>query len=146
MARARKILVGVDFSESSKATLKYAHEFFSDCGVEIHIVHVIDDTIPEGFYIPHTSVDEMSKDAEKYATEELKKFVPKRVMAGGADVRLVVLEGEPYSTLIDYAVKNTLEIIVLGSHGASKLEKMLLGSVTDKVIRKSPIPILVVTN
>jgi universal stress protein A len=146
MAKIRKILVGVDFSENSKKTLKYAHDFFSDCGIEIHVVHVVNDAIPEGSYIPHTSIDEMGKDAVKYATEELEKFVPRKVMAGGADVRLVVLKGEPYSTVIEYAEKSGLELIVVGSHGASKLEKMLLGSVTDKIIRKSPIPILVVKN
>ncbi len=146
MAKIRKILVGVDFSENSKKTLKYAHEFFSDCGIEIHVVHVVNDAIPEGFYIPHTSVDEMGRDAVKYATKELEKFVPRKIMAGGADVRLVVLEGEPYSTVIEYAEENKLELIVVGSHGMSRLEKMLLGSVTDKVVRKSPIPVLVVKN
>lgn len=146
MAKVRKILVGVDFSENSRNCLLYAFEFFKGCGIEMHVVHVVYDPLPEGSYIPHRSVNEMEKSSLEYATEELTKFMPRRIMSSGEEIRPVVLKGEPYSTLIEYAQKNGLELIVMGSHGASGLERMFLGSVTDKVIRKSPIPILVVKN
>ncbi len=146
MAKVRKILVAVDFSENSKNSLMYAFEFFKGCGIEMHVVHVVHDPLPERSYIPHPSVNQMEKSSLEYATEELTKFIPRRIMNSGEEIHPVVLQGEPYSKLIDYAVKNHLELIVMGSHGASRLEKMLLGSVTDKVIRQSPVPILVVKN
>jgi len=146
MAKVRKILVAVDFSENSKNCLKYAFEFFKGCGIEMHVVHVVYEPLPAGSYIPHPSVNQMEKSSVEYATEELTKFMPRRIMNSGEEIHPVVLEGEPYSTLIEYAEKNQLELIVMGSRGASGLERMLLGSVTDKVIRKSPIPVLVVKN
>ncbi len=145
MSLVRKILVAVDFSENSKKTLAYAFDFFKGCGVEFHVVHVVHDLLPEGFYIPHHSVDEIEKGSLDYAAEELKKFIPHR-LTRSENVHPVIVEGIPYAGIIDYAKKNKLELIVIGSYGMSRLEKMLLGSVTDKVIRKSPIPILVVKN
>lgn len=146
MPTVRKILVAVDFSENSKNSLKYAVDFFKGCGAEFHVVHVVHDSLPEGSYIPHLSVDQMEKTAVEYATEELGKFMARRIMASGEEIRQAVLQGVPYTALIDYAKKHKLELIVMGSQGASGFEKMLLGSVTDKVIRKSPIPVLVVKN
>jgi nucleotide-binding universal stress UspA family protein len=144
MSKVRKILVAVDFSENSKNTLKYAYEFFKGCGIEFHVVHVVYEALPEGSYIPHTSVGEMGKTSMDYATEELDKFIPLKIMSSGEEIHKAVLEGPPYSTIIEYAQKNGLELIVMGSQGASGLAKFLLGSVTDKVIRQSPIPVLVV--
>lgn len=145
MPKVKKILIAVDFSDCSKKSLNYAFEFFKGCDIEFHVVHVVHDPHLQGFYIPHISVDEIQKNAEEYANADLKKFIPRKFMTY-EDIHLVVLKGEPYSALIDYAVKHHLELIVMGSHGASRLEKMLLGSVTDKVVRQSPIPILVVKN
>jgi universal stress protein A len=146
MPQVRKILVAVDFSENSKNSLKYAFEFFKGCGVQFHVVYVVDDPLPQGSYIPHRSVNEMEKTAGESAGEELKKFIPRKIMDSGEEIRALVLKGEPYSTLIEYAENKGLELIVMGSQGASGLEKMLLGNVTDKVIRKSPIPVLVFKN
>ena len=146
MANVRKILVAVDFSENSRNALKYAYEFFKGCGVAFHVVHVVHDPLPEGSYIPHRSVDEMEKTAEEYAAEELQRFLPRRLVQSGEEVHPIVLKGEPYTTLVEYAVAQGLDIIVMGSQGATGLEKMLLGNVTDKVIRKSPVPVLVYKN
>jgi nucleotide-binding universal stress UspA family protein len=143
MAKVRKILVAVDFGENSKRCLNYAYEFFKGGSVEFHVVHVVRDTLPEGSYIPHRSVENMLKDALELATKELQKFIPRKILSSGEDVHPIVLEGEPYSVLIDYAQEKKLELLVLGSQGTRGVEKMLLGNVTDKVIRKSPIPVLV---
>ncbi len=143
MAKVRKILVAVDFSEDSKKTLKYAFDFFRGCGVEMHIVHVIYDPLPEGSYIPHRSVDEMEKSVTDLTMEELKKFISRKILNSDEKIEPAVLSGTPYAELIKYAKKHEIELIVIGSQGMSRLEKMLLGNVTDKVVRKSPIPVMV---
>jgi nucleotide-binding universal stress UspA family protein len=143
MSNVRKILVAVDFSEDSRKTLQYAFDFFQGCGVEIHVVHVIYDPLPAGSYIPHRSVDEMEKSAVDLAMEDLKKFISRKVLTSEEKVEPVVLCGTPYAELLDYGKKHGIELIVIGSQGMSRLEKMLLGNVTDKVVRKSSVPVMV---
>ncbi len=143
MTKVHKILVAVDFSEDSKKTLHYAFDFFQGGEVEMHIVHVIYDPLPEGSYIPHRSVNEMEKSIFDLVLEDLKKFISRKILNSGEKVEPVVLSGTPYAELIHYAKKHGIELIVIGSQGMSRLEKMLLGNVTDKVVRKSPIPVMV---
>lgn len=143
MGKVRKILVAIDFSEDSKKTLQYAFDFFQGCGVEMHIVHVIYDPLPQGSYIPHRSVGEMEKSAVDLAMEDLKKFISRKILNSGEKIEPVVLSGTPYAELIGHAKQHGIELIVIGSQGMSRLEKMLLGNVTDKVVRKSPIPVMV---
>jgi nucleotide-binding universal stress UspA family protein len=145
MSKVKKIAVAVDFSESSKAAINYAFQFFKGCGVEFHVVHVVADPLPEGSYIPHISVDKMEKTTEEYAREALIKFISPRFMDTETVVP-VLITGDPYSEIVDYADKNRLEMIVIGSHGQGRFEKMLIGSVADKVIRKSSVPVLVVSS
>jgi len=109
----------------------------------MHVVHVIYDPLPEGSYIPHRSVDEMEKSVVDLTMEELKKFISRKILNSGENIEPVVLRGTPYAELIGYAKKYGAELIVIGSQGMSRLEKMLLGNVTDKVVRKSPIPVMV---
>jgi len=143
MSQVRTILVAVDFSEDSKKTLQYAFNFFKGCGVEMHVVHVIYDPLPEGSYIPHRSVNEMEKSVTDLTLEDLKKFISRKILNSGETIVPAVLSGTPYAELIKYAKKHGIELIVIGSQGMSRLEKMLLGNVTDKVVRKSPIPVMV---
>ncbi len=143
MAKVRKVLIAVDFGEDSKRSLNYAFELFKGCGAEFHVVHVVRDKLPEGYYIPHRSVEDMLAEALELATKELQKFIPRKILASGEEVYPTILQGEPYTVLIDYALDKKLELLVLGSQGTRGVEKMLLGNVTDKVIRKSPIPVLV---
>jgi universal stress protein A len=143
MTQVRRLLVAVDFSEHSKETLKYAYDFFKGCGVEMHVVHIVPDPFPEGSYIPHRSVDEMEKTATEVAMTQLKKFISRKLLESGEDIRPMVRTGTPYAALIEYAKKNEVDLIVIGSQGLGRLETMLLGNVTDKVVRKSPVPVLV---
>lgn len=143
MSGVKRVLIAVDFSQSSKQALKYAFQFFGGCGIEFHIAHIVVDPFTEGSYIPHISVDEMDKTTEEYAEEALAKFIPQKFM-DTESVTTVVLRGDPYDTIVDYAAKHKLEMIVIGSHGSTRIEKMLIGSVADKVIRKSSVPVLVV--
>ena len=55
-----------------------------------------------------------------------------------------LLDGEPYVALMDYAKEQEMDMIVLGIRGHTLLEKLLVGSTTDRLIRHSPIPVLAV--
>ncbi|MDX1763881.1 MAG: universal stress protein [bacterium] len=143
MSGVRKVLIAIDFSQSSKQALQYASQFFHGCGVEFHVAHIVADPFIEGSYIPHLSVDKMEKTTEEYAQEALSKFIPGKFM-DTESVTTVVLRGDPYAEIVNYAAEHKVEMIVIGSHGSSPIENMLIGSVADKVIRMSSVPVLVV--
>jgi nucleotide-binding universal stress UspA family protein len=78
--------------------------------------------------------------------QRLEEFVVKNVADVGANLRIrkVVDAGQPYGTIVDWAEKERIDLIVMSSHGRSGLSRMLIGSVTDKVLRVAPCPLLVI--
>jgi nucleotide-binding universal stress UspA family protein len=85
------------------------------------------------------------REMEKHK-QRLDEFVAKNVADVGANLRIrkVVDAGQPYGAIVDCAEKERIDLIVMSSHGRSGLSRMLIGSVTDKVLRGTPCPILVV--
>jgi nucleotide-binding universal stress UspA family protein len=67
-----------------------------------------------------------------------------RVLGGLDGVRLVTLEGDPAGTIVDQAVAIPADVVVMGTHGRSGFERLLIGSIAEKVVRKAPCPVLLV--
>jgi nucleotide-binding universal stress UspA family protein len=90
-------------------------------------------------YFPKDAAKKMKQDVEK----QLKKFavdhIPEEVVYS-----INVAEGKPSSTILEYAAKLGADLIVMPSHKRSKIDKVILGSVANKVVQKSPINVLVV--
>ena len=139
-----KILHPTDFSANSNHALKYACAFAAHFGAELHLLHVVPDlaliTLPptDGF-LP----DEYYQNAKKHADEELAKL-PVREMAGKSRLVKQTLEGSAFLEIIRYAKENHIDLIVMGTHGYSGLTHLVMGSVAEKVVRRSPCPVLTV--
>ena len=144
MAKAfQKVLAPVDFSETSKAALDYALDLVSPGGVLL-VCHVVDDVpLTYGYAGVAVPPPEVSQRMTDEATRELDAFVPQTLPAG---VRLErrVLHGPPFAGIVRLAREEQVDLIVMGTHGRTGLKHMLLGSVTEKVVRTSPCPVLVV--
>jgi len=145
MAEIKKILYATDFSDLSAWALPYAVYLAEKCQGELHCLHVVDDSyqywltfeppaIPAG-----PSVENLVESAEK----ELKKFLSGKLPA---ELPLVteVLHGRAFVEIIHYARDHQIDLIVVGTHGWSALRQVLMGSVADKLVRKSPCPVLTV--
>ncbi len=105
---------------------------------------------------------EPDSDAESYRTidasiEGLKKilrheggeairYIEEQAKREGVDVRKWIMEGQPAKEILKLAEEQSVDLIVMGTLGRSGIEKFLLGSVADKVIRGSSIPVMVVRN
>ncbi len=141
----RKILYATDFSELSAWALNYATYLARTCGAELHCVHVVDDSYQywmsfDAGTIPATlPVEQLTGSAEKQMAAFLAEKVP-------ADMAVVskVLHGRAFVEIIRYARQQQMDLIVLGTHGWSALRQVLMGAVADKVVRKSPCPVLTV--
>jgi nucleotide-binding universal stress UspA family protein len=131
----RKILAPTDFSDLSAIGVRYACRLAKDVGAEVTIFHVV--------VLDESGINKREMEEHK---QRLDEFVAKNVADVGANLRIrkVVDAGQPYGAIVDCAEKERSDLIVMSSHGRSGLSRMLIGSVTDKVLRGAACPVLVV--
>ena len=146
MARIKKILYPTDFSEHSLCALPYAKEMAKNSSAEIHCLHVVDETCQYWLGAGEASMPVVMpvEDIKSSAQELMKQFVEKHFedLHGGVVTNIVT--GRPFVEIIRYARDNEIDLIVIATHGHGALASMLLGSVTEKVVRKSSCPVLTV--
>jgi nucleotide-binding universal stress UspA family protein len=115
-------------------------------GEEVVVLHIIDESEIE--HIAHLSeasldIEELEKKREEYAKEEI-WAVEKELKESGFTVKTMIKKGVPFTDILKAEEKENISVVVIGSHGKSCISEMLLGSVSEKVIRKSSKPVLVV--
>jgi len=146
-----KIMACVDFSEISHRVLKVAMELASLAKAQVLIVHVVEKKVPllvsEGIVIPKVEIEkfnEIYRIMEEKAKEKLEEMTKEIQGEWEVEVTPFVLVGEPLDLLLDKAEEEKVNLIVVGSHGKKGVERLLLGSVSEKVARKAPCSVLVV--
>ncbi|NNE46320.1 MAG: universal stress protein [Rhodothermales bacterium] len=141
-----RILVGTDFSDSSHAALRQAASLGQTCGAETHVAHVID-TLGENPLVEAYRVainDRILIDALVQESSRLMKtFINRSGIDEGAVKSVQVRGPRPAHALVDYARKEEMDLIAVGTHGRSGLKRLLLGSVARAVVAESDIPVLV---
>ena len=145
MVEFKQILCPIDLSELSLRPLAYAAAFTRWYKARLTVVHVAPTFDPMlvragGLAEPVRTVFPMSREEVE---AELRRAV-EAAGAGALDVALVAEAGEAVATIVDRAVAIPADLIVMGTHGRSGFDRLLLGSVTEKVLRKTPCPILTV--
>jgi nucleotide-binding universal stress UspA family protein len=138
-----RILVPIDGSPQADKAIEHAlEEFESD---DITVLNVID-PIEAGYTaqatVPGYSEEwfEQSKDAADALFEDAQEIADEY----GIDLGTVTEVGRPSRTIVDYAENNDFDHIVMGSHGRSGVTRILLGSVAENVVRRSPMPVTIV--
>jgi len=144
LAPIKQILVPLDFSDFSCRALKAARWIAADVGATIRALHVIEEIIHPSFYVTgQTSLSSWYPEIEANSVKEMQKLADK---AGGPDVPLEfhVKEGRSAVDIVAFAKRNAIQLIVMASHGLTGIDHFLLGSVTEKVVRLAPCPVLVI--
>jgi len=139
-----KILYPTDFSDVSKKALDYLAQL-KDAGTkEIVVLHVIDERgIDAISRYGSGSAETIIGRIEKEAREEGKK-IEKKLRQSGLNVKVRIETGVPLKEILKAEQEEKVSVIVIGSHGKTNIKEMLLGSVSEKVIRKSKNPVLVI--
>lgn len=141
----KKILVPVDFSEFSDKAAEYALFLAEKYRAHITLLHVIilfqeDFDEEEQLKAYEKTIQKKEKEREKQM-ESHSKTAKKR----GVEVNSVLLRGFSIpNSILDYISDKDYDLVVMGTHGHTGFKKLLLGSVTDKVMRESPIPVLTI--
>jgi universal stress protein A len=136
MGMLKKILAPTDFSDLSARGVRYACQLAKEVGAEIIVLDVI--VLDES--------NAISKREREQHKKRLNEFIAEKIADAGAGltIRQVVDAGQAFGAIVDCAEKEGVDLIVMSSHGRSGLSRMLIGSVTDKVLRGAPCPVLVV--
>ncbi len=139
----RSILCPVDFSPTSEDALRYAVSLASqlDAG-EVHLLHVHQTpavVLPDGSTVVATGLP----DIRQHASRELESLA-KRYSAHGTAVVPHLAEGLPYRVIAEEAEALGVDLVVIGTHGRTGVKHALLGSVAERVIRISPVPVCTV--
>jgi nucleotide-binding universal stress UspA family protein len=133
-----RILCPVDFSEESRAALRVAADFAKRCGAELTLLHA---------HGRHTHL------VEQVATEQarphrdsgaLEQWKSDAESLGVARAATASVPGDPRVVIVQHAQENGFDLIVMGTHGRTGRQRLLIGSVAENVVRSSRVPVLTV--
>jgi nucleotide-binding universal stress UspA family protein len=140
----KKILIAVDDSTHAQRAAKLGVELAEALKAEIAFVYVFDATAtPAGAWgFPADRISAMSELEGKRLLKKLRESTPTRARSR-ARVREFLESGSPAASIVEVAKKWHADLIVMGSHGRGKVKGILMGSVSQDVLRQAPCPILV---
>ncbi len=138
MITLERILVPTDFSECSVRARSYACELAKRFNSELHLFHVAVPVTAPGYM---GTIPESLLEPEEAARAELEKWNDPDYEQVKGVVREVAI-GTPFVEIVHYAREQDIDLIVIGTHGRSGISHALLGSVTEKVVRKAACPVL----
>ena len=142
----KKILYPTDFSKHSLAALPYAKEMAEKFGAELHVLHVVDSAYQywmaggEDTAAVVISENELMDSAQ----QQMDDFIEKNLGDYKSPMTVKLLPGRPFLEIIHYARDQGIDMIVIATHGYGALTSMLIGSVTEKVLRKAPCPVMTI--
>jgi len=129
----RRVLVGCDFSPDSSLALQHALSLAQEFEAELHLMHVLE---------PSTGLaEELQRSLMDALQQRLSALIPEAAQTW-CRVTTTLSVGQPHEELSQYAVNHDIDLIVLGVRGHSLVERLLVGSTTDRVLRQAPCPVL----
>lgn len=139
MVQLRNILIPTDFSDYASVAIEYGSTLADAFAAKVHLIHVLEthlSAVPVfgGGLAVSSNVSESKSTAQKMLAE----------LAEGRDMTLCTLDGPPFLEILRYAEQHDIDMIVMGTHGRSGLEHVLLGSVAERIVRKSACPVLTI--
>lgn len=135
-----RILLPVDFTEHSSRAAEHALRLARQNDATIHLVHVVN--ISDDI-MPLASSMEFERKAAKAASRALTEFTAK-ALQGYEKVATEVLSGVPYREILGYIKASKCDLVVMGSYGKGGMDRLLMGSTTERILRRATCPVLVV--
>ncbi len=139
----KNILVTTDFSDFSTAAIEYASSFALLYAATIHLVHVVEPRAIVGIHDIELNTGFRGEELEEKAREEMRKFVYWK-LKNNTNMEQIILHGDPHREIVRYAQEREIDMIVIATHGRTGLAHILMGSVAEKILRLSAVPVLVV--
>ncbi len=144
MVDIKKILFPVDFSKTSQKIVPHVLLIAEKFDAEIHILFVT--RVLEHFaymYVPNTSIENIEQEIMDGAKHKMDDFI-KESLKNYSKIKTSIVKGDAAEEIVNYAKDHDIDMIAISTHGRKGLEKILLGSVTERVIKTSSIPVLTI--
>lgn len=135
-----EILVPTDGSKAADRAVEHAIDLAERYDARLHALYVVDanaySTLEAGTDVVISALEEEGEEAVSAVAEQAE--------AAGIETATEVQTGTVHRSIIDYADENDIDLIVMGTHGRRGLDRYLLGSVTEKVVRTADAPVLTI--
>lgn len=147
MFELKNILVPTDCSELSKDALRIGISFAKKHDAKLVLLYVTSDTPFVGYdnisYLPVEIAQQLQIRLEQGHEKEIGDFW-NALYDPDVKVDLLINQGDPFTEIIKFARSNEVDLIIMGTNGRTGIKHILMGSVTEKVVRYSPLPVLTV--
>jgi nucleotide-binding universal stress UspA family protein len=143
MLTIRTILVPTDFGETSEHALEGALDLAKALGAKVHVLHVYQIPVygfPDGAFLAGPEVATKISEAAQGGLDEVLARHKERGVPMTASLR----QGAAHEEIVGTAKELPAELVVMGTHGRGLIAHALLGSVTERVVRTSPVPVLTI--
>jgi nucleotide-binding universal stress UspA family protein len=143
MVNLRKILVTTDLSEHSVAALEYAFSFGLLYASKMYVLYVAESASLFPLYGSESDKHPHAGHVEEVAGEKLDQFILSHI---GAERKVtpVIRVGVPSEEIVTFSEEEGVDLIVMATHGRTGLRHIVLGSVAEKIVRRSHIPVLTI--
>ena len=144
MIEFKRILYPVDLSESSAKMVPYVQSMAKKFESKIYILfaaRVFD--YFTSMYVPHPSISRFEKEVIEGAEKRLYEFVDEH-FSEFANTKTVVVAGDASEEIINYIEDQRIDLVIMGTHGRKGMDKIIFGSVAERVVKTSPVPVMVV--
>ena len=141
MAASKSYRVPVDFSKGSEFALNQAIKMARENQVKLLLVHVISTT----FAFPlEVGFGDIFEALEKDARERMKRLIRRKRLKPGQYRSMLIRGVDPAQVIVSQAQKSRASMIIMGSHGRTGLQRLMLGSVAERTLRYAKCPVLIV--
>jgi len=142
--KVNKVLVPIDFSQNARRIVQEGFDIAGKFGAEVHILFVaqVFQDYSE-FFVPHMPAIQFEEDILSRAREKMDEFI-KENFDNCSSCKTEILAGDVAETILAYAEEKGIDLIVMGTHGYKGLEKILFGSVAEKVVKAAHCPVLTI--
>ncbi|MCG1003674.1 MULTISPECIES: universal stress protein [Halobacterium] len=142
MGRYERILVPTDGSEETREAVEHAIDLAAEHGATIHALYVVNSASFSGLPMESSweSVASMMNEEGAAALDDVESLAAER----GVRVERSLVDGNPSREIVRYAEDEDCDLVVMGTHGRGGIDRLLLGSVAEKVVRSSSVPVLTV--
>jgi len=149
MQEIKTVVTPIDFSDNAKMIVDSAVYVAGKFGAELHLVFVVQDFEDySGFFVPPVNLPNLTRDLLESAQQKMEDFAEScreaAAAAGVSALRSQVLTGDVAEEILNYVNEAGCNLIVMGTHGYKGLERIMFGSVADKVVKTACCPVLTI--
>ena len=134
-----RILLPTDGSGGTDRAVGEAIDLAAETGAELHVLFVVEE-LP---YAPEMTEDRL-KTHLRGIGEEATETIRERAEEAGVTAQTAIEDGTPHLEILNYVDREMIDLVVMSTHGRNGLDKYLLGSVTERVVRSADVPVLTV--